>query len=1111
MTGMRDCPQVECWQALFADTVPPDQRESYESHLESCPACQERLDRAEEEGNALRKLARRLGDPTTAVADPTLEQFLGRLHEEKPPDRSAPAEPADLYFLRPPDRPGILGTLGAYEVREVIGQGGMGVVLKAFDPALHRLVAIKVLAPALAGSATARRRFTREAQAAAAVCHDHMVAVHGVSEADGLPYLVMQYVAGESLQERLDRVGPLPVEEVVRIGMQAASGLAAAHAQGLIHRDVKPANLLLENGLAKVKITDFGLARMVDDVPVTRDGVVLGTPEYMAPEQARGEQIDHRADLFGLGSVLYACCTGHPPFCGPTAVAVLRRVSDEQHPPVRALNPEVPAWLEALIARLLAKDLAQRFQSAAEVAALLEGYLAHLRQPTTVAAPELPPLPAAPGSRPAGEEKRPAPAPRLRGSRAWVLSLSALAAGLILMCTGLIVLEPLVLRPEPNKPQADRQPLPGNPVVVAAAANVDVWSVAVSQDGKTVAASAGMWDQPGEIGVWNLATREPLQHFSEELGVASVALSPDGKLLASGSWTGHVRIYDWAAGKQVFDLPVGDVARVAFAPDGRLLATATEDKSAQLWDVSTGKLVADLQGDLFRFHCVAFSPDGKRVLAGGGDWKPGGLNQVTVWDVASKQQVLKLTGHQNAILGISFSPDGKTIATASVDRTVRLWDADSGTPLKTLSGHAHWVESAVFAPDGKTVVSGGPDRTVRFWDVDQGQETRRMAMPGGVRTVRFTPDGTTLIVGGGPKTLKLFSAADQKELAALWNGSEPQPAAMDLLPVAPPPKPPGRGWLAAAGLLGLGLAFLVSLAFAVRMSLRRLPAGPAPSGAGAPAAPLSFVCPGCGKKLKVKAELAGKKVKCPQCGKPAQVPEAKAAPVPVSPARPWRRRAVALAAFATAGLSAALFLVVFWLSRSRPEPTVSPLQVPAARVRAQKIDTIDARRYASVTDKDLAVLPGLDNLRVLNLDNTEISDTGLKDVARARNLITLSLTNTQVTDAGLAELKPLTNLEDLRLDKLPITDAGLAHLTAFPRLRRLSLYKTAITDNGVAYLKQLPNLERLSLDETQTGDEALRHLSQCSNLRYVSVWQTQVTDAGVQELQKALPGLKVNR
>jgi hypothetical protein len=388
-----DCPGIESWQALFGGALSPQERERCERHLESCGACQARLDRFPESGDPVVELARRVGDVTVVPTDSTLVQVLERLCEGKSSERSASGAPAELYFLQPSDRPDLLGLLGPYEVCEVIGQGGMGIVLKAFEPALHRLVAIKVLAPALAGSPTARRRFTREAQAAAAVCHDHIVAVHGVHEANGLPHLVMQYIPGESLQAKLDRAGPLEVLEVVRIGLQTALGLAAAHAQGLIHRDVKPANLLLENGLARVKITDFGLARMVDDVQLTRDGVVAGTPEYMSPEQARGETIDHRTDLFSLGSVLHAMCTGLPPFRGSTAVAVLRRVSDETPRPIRMLNPDMPEWLERLVRRLMAKDPTERFSSAAEVAALLENYLAHLRQPTLVPAPELPPSP----------------------------------------------------------------------------------------------------------------------------------------------------------------------------------------------------------------------------------------------------------------------------------------------------------------------------------------------------------------------------------------------------------------------------------------------------------------------------------------------------------------------------------------------------------------------------------------------------------------------------------------------------------------------------------------------------------------------------------------------
>jgi serine/threonine protein kinase len=385
-----DCPEIESWQALFDGILPPDQRERYERHLESCSFCQARLDQGEERGAALVDLVRQVGDPTLLPPDPGLSQFLERLHWLKSPFHTEPAEPADLYFLRPADRPGLLGKLGDYDVQEVIGQGGFGIVLKAYEQALQRPVAIKVLSPALAGSATARKRFTREAQAAAAVCHDHIVAVHGVHETDGLPYLVMQYVAGESLQARLDRTGTLDVVETVRIGLQTAQGLAAAHKQGLIHRDIKPANLLLENGLARVKITDFGLARMADDVGLTQNGVVAGTPEYMSPEQARAEAVDHRADLFSLGSVLYACCTGRPPFRGSSAIGVLRQVSDQEPPAIRSLNPEAPAWLEAFIARLMTKNPQERFQSAAEAAGLLEGYLAHLCQPVTVAAPELP-------------------------------------------------------------------------------------------------------------------------------------------------------------------------------------------------------------------------------------------------------------------------------------------------------------------------------------------------------------------------------------------------------------------------------------------------------------------------------------------------------------------------------------------------------------------------------------------------------------------------------------------------------------------------------------------------------------------------------------------------
>jgi serine/threonine-protein kinase len=289
----------------------------------------------------------------------------------------------DLSFLSAPDQPGHLGRFGNYQVLDVLGKGGMGVVLKAWDPALRRTVAIKVLSPMLATSGAFRQRFEREARAAAAVVHHHVVAIYHIDtdETSKLPYLVMPCISGRSLQERIDRDGPLDMPVVLRIGMQAASGLAAAHAQGIVHRDVKPANILLENGVERVVLTDFGLARAVDDASLTQSGVIAGTPQYMSPEQSRGEPADVRSDLFSLGSVLYAMCAGRPPFRASSALAVLRRVSDEEARPIREVNPAVPEGLAAVIQKLHAKDPADRYQTAAEVAAVLGQMLADLQKP----------------------------------------------------------------------------------------------------------------------------------------------------------------------------------------------------------------------------------------------------------------------------------------------------------------------------------------------------------------------------------------------------------------------------------------------------------------------------------------------------------------------------------------------------------------------------------------------------------------------------------------------------------------------------------------------------------------------------------------------------------
>jgi serine/threonine protein kinase len=290
-------------------------------------------------------------------------------------------------YLTPATRRGCLGRLAHYEIEQILGCGAFGIVARAFDEKLHRVIAIKLMKPVLASTSPPRKRFLREARSAAAVTHENIVAIHAVEETP-IPYLVMEYIPGKTLQQHLDRTGPVEVSEVLRIGQQVAAGLAAAHAANLIHRDIKPSNILLTGGPgSRAKISDFGLARAVDDASMTKSGLIAGTPLYMAPEQARGETLDHRADLFSLGSVLYQMVGGRPPFRANNTVAVLKRVCEDTPRPLGDVVPGTPDWLESIIFKLLEKDRKDRFQSAQEVAHLLtrcQRELEHKGQLTSV-------------------------------------------------------------------------------------------------------------------------------------------------------------------------------------------------------------------------------------------------------------------------------------------------------------------------------------------------------------------------------------------------------------------------------------------------------------------------------------------------------------------------------------------------------------------------------------------------------------------------------------------------------------------------------------------------------------------------------------------------------
>lgn len=367
------CPSGEVLDALLAGRLRESEELAVEDHIGGCATCQARLQKFTDAAAVLPKTSIPASAQDPADSE-RLKDVMEAMRRMSPAPATAMGTPAtdvvpcdDLQngragWSRRPAR------IGDYRVEAVLGQGGIGIVYRASDPSLHRDVAIKVLRPALADDAVMRERFLREARNAAALRHDHVVAIYGVGEHAGQPFLVMEYIPGGSLADRLIRKGRLSCPEVVRLGIEVASGLAAAHTKGIIHRDVKPGNILWDAERARYKLSDFGLAKALDDVGLTQTGTVAGTPEYLSPEQAEGRAVDARSDLFSLGAVLYAACSGSSPFRADSTMGSLHRVRTHTPADLRQVRDDCAPELAKLVDCLLAKDPQRRYTSATEVA-----------------------------------------------------------------------------------------------------------------------------------------------------------------------------------------------------------------------------------------------------------------------------------------------------------------------------------------------------------------------------------------------------------------------------------------------------------------------------------------------------------------------------------------------------------------------------------------------------------------------------------------------------------------------------------------------------------------------------------------------------------------------
>lgn len=736
------CPQPDELRQLLDGTLSGERQHDCTDHMNSCECCRAKLEEIATGGSNLSQLVEHLNKDVPAPTSPywpamqSLDLELKETFVPKPvnPLSAKPRRDLTLEFLEPPHDSAYLGRLAEFDVMRVIGRGGMGIVLEAFDSHLQRHVALKVLNPELAEDETARQRFCREARAAASITHENVVAVHQVAKSGEykLPYLVMQLISGESLEQRLARPPKLPFREIVRIGMQAARGLAAAHAQGLIHRDIKPGNILLETVEQRVKLTDFGLARATEDIKLTRTGFVTGTPMYMAPEQAHGEEATAQSDLFSLGAVIYEMCTGKPPFTGNSALVVLKQIAEAKPQPISELNPQIPEWFGRTVDRLLAKKPSDRMASAAQLAELLEFEWAIMKT-TSEDVPQVCQI----------EEQK-----KIRRNRwlAAIIAASFFTVGLFagwLLPRGQVAIAPVTSMVTAQKSIKPLAVLSGNNGAVWSESfdpahdllamavedgSVRVWDVPSQSIKTTIPAHRGVvWSarysrdgsflatagDDGTVKIWNLARSEPLRVFQRGNAVRGIAFSSDERQLYAGDRTGGITIWSLDAEQPVSEASSeGAIYAVALSPDDQTLVTAGSEKLIRVWNAENLTSRLTLEGHAGPVYGLSFHPEGQRLASVGWD------KTVRIWDTRSGQMIAAWAGHAGDIWGVVYSPDGKKLATAGHDGGVRLWNAETGELLADYLGHELAVHSLAFDATGRRLASGSRDGTVRIWGIE---------------------------------------------------------------------------------------------------------------------------------------------------------------------------------------------------------------------------------------------------------------------------------------------------------------------------------------------------------------------------------------------------------
>ncbi len=685
--------------------------------------------------------------------------------------------------------------IGPYQLRERLGTGAMSSVYLAYHPQLNQYVAIKILKDTGGqDQQISLQRFLLEAKTIATLKHPNIVPFYDFGVDKGVSYLVMRWLPGGTLDDRLNarlqNGGPLPsLGEISLLLQQLARALDYAHQHGVIHRDVKASNILFDDeGWAY--LADFGVVKLMHtDLSLTQPEIVLGTPDYMPPEQWRGDPLSQETDQYALGILIYLLTTGRLPFNATIVEALSHQHLQEVPQPAHQFRPEIPEKLSDVIGRAMAKDTRQRYLTnsafAETFAGVIQGFEGEPTQfftfplPAYVRAAQHPssltPIstPSATASRLISSKPRKSLLSSVLQIGIGIIVISLIAVGLLVNFMGSrqeasqtseqlasatsIVIETLSANPQRTSiPEAVNSLQLSTVVALTPLPRFELLTVTPQVVSQSASNAGENTISPLMITSANASQVQARSTIpSGSSSVRSVALTSDGRFLSVANASYDIEVWDIENNSRVLALPgnTDTVLSLAFSPDGTRLASGSTDGTVRVWDTSTGQQIYVLPAHLGEVRQVAFNHSGTLLASAGAD------QIVRLWDVATGAMVNQLQGHTDRVLCIAFTPDDALLVSGSADARLIAWNVATGTPFMTFVGHQGEVRSIAIHPEGNVIASASTDNTLRLWSVQTGAGIMTLAeQPREIETVVFSPDGSVLASGGRDNLVYLWDA-----------------------------------------------------------------------------------------------------------------------------------------------------------------------------------------------------------------------------------------------------------------------------------------------------------------------------------------------------------------